>query len=44
MSEEQSEKLFKIVLYAMLVFAGIFAVVSVILCVIGITNLIKLIS
>ena len=44
MSEEQSEKLFKIVLYAMLVFAGIFAVSSVILLVIGIMNLIKLFS
>ena len=44
MSEEQSEKLFKIVLYAMLVFAGIFAVASVILLVIGIMNLIKLFS
>ena len=44
MSEEKSEKLFKIVLIAMLVFAGIFAVISVVLCVIGMTNLIKFIS
>jgi len=44
MNEEQSEKLFKIVLYAMLVLAGIFAVASVILLAIGITNLIKFIS